>query len=286
MKNPVLVRSSALLCIGVLGLTWVGKVAATTLIQPEEVHQKSRWVQEHLLDARSSQPPFSFVYDGQAFDPQLRTWSKKAQTQRLDGTRVQYTFTWKDSRTGLEVRCVAVDYADFPVVEWTAYFKNTGKNNTPILQDIQGLDATFQGSAKREFVLQGNKGDCCTMDNYQPYQYALGPGTAKHFARRRPTDQRPQWLALLPCAVSGWRLAPGRGVARPVGHGLRPRRQKQFEDQGRPRVDTSVAESRRGDPHAPDCPAVLAGKRHDPGAEPLATVVHGVQYPQAPRETA
>jgi len=38
---------------------------------------------------------------------------------------------------------MAVDYADFPAFEWTVYFKNPGKQNTPILEKIQGLDVTL-----------------------------------------------------------------------------------------------------------------------------------------------
>ena len=64
----------------------------------------------------------------------------KKETKTLDDARTQHTYTWNDPKTGLEVRCAAVEYSDFPVVEWTVYFKNAGKENTPILENIQGMD--------------------------------------------------------------------------------------------------------------------------------------------------
>ena len=54
------------------------------------------------------------------------------------------TTTWTDPKTGLEVRCVSVEYSDFPVVEWTVYFKNAGKAATPILADMQGMNVSFR----------------------------------------------------------------------------------------------------------------------------------------------
>lgn len=62
------------------------------------------------------------------------------------------------------------------------YIKNTGDKDTPILSDIQGLDMTLRGGAGAEFVLHGNKGDCCGPANYEPWQKTLLPDTAARFA--------------------------------------------------------------------------------------------------------
>ena len=96
---------------------------------PEEMRQKDQWVKAHLFGPQAKLP-FSFVYGGQPFDL-LVDWQKKAETKRLDANRTQHTFTWNDPKTSLEVRCVAVDYSDFPALEWTVYFKNAGKANAP-----------------------------------------------------------------------------------------------------------------------------------------------------------
>jgi alpha-galactosidase len=49
----------------------------------------------------------------------------------------------------LELRCVAIDYHDFPTIEWTVYFKNTGSNDTPILENIRALDVQLDRGRRR-----------------------------------------------------------------------------------------------------------------------------------------
>lgn len=139
---------------------------------------------------RSTALPFSFMYDGVASDALLSQWPKKDETKKLDANRTQRTLAWTDPKTGLEVRCVAVEYTDYPAVEWTVYCRNTGTNNTLILQDIQGLDAQFERAAGGEFTLHGNKGDWCTADSFAPFSEPLGPKVVKKFASfgGRPTN--------------------------------------------------------------------------------------------------
>jgi alpha-galactosidase len=77
---------------------------------------------------------------------------------------------------------VAVEYRDYPVVEWTVYLKNNRSNNTAILQNIQGLDAVFSRTNSQEFVLNGIKGDWTTADSYEPYQITLHSNMVKTFS--------------------------------------------------------------------------------------------------------
>ena len=94
-----------------------------------ERHMKSVWVKKHLTDAKSALP-FSFAYDGQPSAKLLAGWPAKVENQRLDANRARRTLTWIDPKTGLEVRCVVVDYADYPAAEWTVWFRNTGTNRS------------------------------------------------------------------------------------------------------------------------------------------------------------
>ena len=125
----------------------------------EEANMKNAWYTEHLTHGKSNLP-FSFTYGGRPSAPLLAEWPVKVADERLDANRTRRTLTWTDPKTGLEVRCVAVEYVDYPAVEWTVYFKNTGTTNTPILEKIQGVDARLVRDAKGdEFVLHGIKGD-------------------------------------------------------------------------------------------------------------------------------
>ena len=144
---------------------------------------------------RTSELPISFVYGGQSSDDLLAAWPRKTASKILDAARTEHTLAWTDAQTGLEVRCVAVEYSDFPVAEWTVFFKNTGRTNTPILENLQALDTKLERSADGEFVLYGNKGDWCVPQSFEPVQVTLGPKTEHRFAPDggRPTNGPKGW---------------------------------------------------------------------------------------------
>ncbi len=100
-----------------------------------------------------NEPPFSFVYDGKPSVELLKSWQGRCDNRRLDGQRTEYTLSYADPATGLQVRCVAVEYRDFPTVEWTVYFENTGPADTPILADLQAIDAVWKRPAEGTAVV-------------------------------------------------------------------------------------------------------------------------------------
>ncbi len=142
---------------------------------------KSKWIKSHLLGVNPILP-FSFIYDGKPSGELLFTWQKRLETKKLDKYRTQHLLIWTDHKTGLEVNCEWLEYADYPAVEWTVYFRNTGNSNTHIISEIQGLDTKLQRGDNGEFILNGIKGDFCTADSYEPYQLTLGPNFTKTFA--------------------------------------------------------------------------------------------------------
>jgi alpha-galactosidase len=146
-----------------------------------ELAAREQWLKAHL-DSYGDQLPFAFQFDGRASADVLRHWPVQSTSRRLDDARSERTLAWTDPRSGMVVRVVAVDYADYPVVEWTVFFKNTGTNNTPLLENIQGLSASFERSATSEFILHGTKGDFCTTDSYEPYEHVLTPGWSRQFS--------------------------------------------------------------------------------------------------------
>src|ERR1019366_6843117 len=74
-----------------------------------------------LRSAYTPEPPFSFRYGDRPSSELLKTWKVWRDVQKLDENRTQHTSTYTDPKTGLVVRCVAVEYADFPAGEWTVY---------------------------------------------------------------------------------------------------------------------------------------------------------------------
>ena len=113
----------------------------------------------------------------------------------LDAQRIEHAITYTDPKTGLVIRCVGVEYGDFPTVEWTLRFKNTSDKETPILSDIQALDTQFErladpNVAESEFCLHHQAGSPCQPNDYEPLETVLGPGVVKQIttAGGRPTN--------------------------------------------------------------------------------------------------
>jgi alpha-galactosidase len=151
-------------------------VQAAAIVDPTEMAQQDQWVHQNLLIA-TNPPPFSFTYGGQPSSRVLPSWGRVETDTILDTNRNQHEITW--THDDLQVRCVAVEYNDYPMVEWTVYLKNIGMSTTPILQDIQGLDISISRTNGPEFVLNGNRGDFCAADSYEPYQITLNSSTVK-----------------------------------------------------------------------------------------------------------
>lgn len=150
---------------------------------------KNAWFQEHLAGVKAALP-FSFTYDGQPSAKWLAEWPGKVESKRLDDARTQHVLCWGDPKTGLEVRCVAVEYNDFPTVEWTVWIKNTGKVATAIVEQIQGLDINLKGQG--DLVLHHNQGDTCGPNAYEPFVKNLVAGSETRFS---PVGGRPASLA-------------------------------------------------------------------------------------------
>lgn len=138
----------------------------------------------------TTEPPFSFVYDGRPSSEFLASWGVNREAKKLDGQRTEHTLTWTDPKTGLVVKCVGVEYGDFPTIEWTIHFKNTGTADTPIIEKIQAIDTVFGGPAQGDFILRSHTGDLCTKDSYEPHAEVLAPKSEKRIANSggRPTQ--------------------------------------------------------------------------------------------------
>jgi alpha-galactosidase len=134
-----------------------------------EIHQKHDWLQKNLIDAKAN-PPFSFIYGGTPSVGLLRKWHRQTDKSQ-ENERRTYTFSWRDIKTGLLIRCEAVEYNQFPVLEWTIWFKNTGSENTPIIEDIQGLDIRMRCKSGQEFSLHHWRGDFEFWNNMGPELY-------------------------------------------------------------------------------------------------------------------
>ncbi len=158
----------------------------------------------------SRTPPFSFRYAEHNSVDFLKSWPVERSTRQLDEQRTEYTSIYRDPSTHLIVRCVAVGYHDFPIVEWTVYFKNAGPAQSPILQDIKALDTDFAAAAQTTILLHHSRGSSDAATDYEPLETALAAKAPEHFASSggRPTDGDMPYFNL------AW---PGHGVIFALG---------------------------------------------------------------------
>ncbi len=158
-------------------------MAPSTSIHPtdQEMAAAQEWFAAHLGPVEP-ELPFSFMYDGSSSQGLLPVWYSKRSSEPLDENREQHTLAWTDKDTGLEVRCVAVQYCDFPTVEWTVYFKNTGSVDTPFLDRIQAMDIQLDPGEAGEFLLHHFVGSPADRSDYAPLETPL-PANARKFIR-------------------------------------------------------------------------------------------------------
>src|SRR5882724_8909528 len=88
-----------------------------------------------LRAPKLSDVPFSFTLNGETSATNLKNWRLTRKSAKLDAKRTSYTLRYADPQSGLVLQCNAIDYADFPTVEWTLYLKNTGKADSPLIGD-------------------------------------------------------------------------------------------------------------------------------------------------------
>lgn len=144
----------------------------------------SDWVSAHLAGA---QVPFSFIFGGRHSSDFIHTWQRQETTRQLTNQRMEHVIRFTDPASGLVVRCVAITYHDFPVVEWTLYFNNTGGANTPIIESIRALDWTIRNQppsscSASEFILNYHIGSPTKPEDYRPLSSVLKPNSNTRIA--------------------------------------------------------------------------------------------------------
>ena len=154
--------------------------------------------------------PFSFTYGGKPSSELLPQWKKTvsdAQNERGEAVKV---ITYLDPQTGLEVECEALCFTEYPAVDWVLRFRNTGKQNTPIIEDILPLDLTVRTAANSKVLLRHSRGSAYRPDDFQPFDEPIPCESRKTIA---PTGGRSsnEWFPFfnLTCENEGAVVAIG-----------------------------------------------------------------------------
>ena len=149
----------------------------------EDMHQSRKWAESFF--SGSADLPVSFVLDGNSIRGIPGHWQPVSHRRRIDANISETVFAGTDLGSSLNVRVEYLQYHDYPVVEWVAWFTNKGRERTPVIRDILALDATFTGASP---VLYHCNGDFYSAEGYTPQKTPLQTGDRAGFA---PTGGRP-----------------------------------------------------------------------------------------------
>ncbi len=135
------------------------------------------WRDRHF--AAAADLPISFVLDGRTIRGVPADWNPIVTRRRIDANIMESVYVGTDPGSGLKLRVELTEYQDYPALEWVAWLSNDGSVTTPIVSDIQAMDATISGVAP---VLWHCNGDYYSVDGYTPTETPLLPGDALRFA--------------------------------------------------------------------------------------------------------
>ena len=138
------------------------------------------WFEERF-GADASKLPFSFTVGGEKSTDVLQRSKVDSQTEQVGENQTKRTITWTDEKTQLETKVVAVQYADFPNVEWTVHFKNIGAGDSPIIADVEAIDVSQAVPAEASTILHHLKGSRAAPNDFEPYEMGLTMRTAATF---------------------------------------------------------------------------------------------------------
>jgi alpha-galactosidase len=125
MKEKI--RLSATVLLACLGAAFHAQAVTPTA---EEKADSLSWV----TNAFSASPTFSVVCGGEPSSRFLKRWKMSSVPGRI---------TFADPKTGLEMRAEYSVFAEDAGVEWIVYLKNSGKQDSPLLENFSSYDASL-----------------------------------------------------------------------------------------------------------------------------------------------
>lgn len=158
---------------------------ALPITTPEDMLKSREWAGRFF--SRAADLPISFMFDGKAINGIPKEWQPVSHRRIIDANIVETVFEGNDAKTGLNIRIECMEYRDYPVMEWVAWFTNKGHAPTPIIRDIRAMDGTFRGASP---VLYHCNGDFCSEEGYTPQETPLRAGDTVAFTPNggRPCD--------------------------------------------------------------------------------------------------
>ena len=202
-------KSNKIALVFAAGIALIASVSASAF-DPAAIHDKdslAKFIGAHV--DRTDAPPFAFTYDGQPSSGFLGRWRTNSKTETA-GTKTLKTVVYSDPATGLRVTVVYTLFEDFPAVEWIVRFKNEGRADTPIIENVWITSVRFDDWPEGPATLFRARGSDAVREDFGPIADPLNEAANIAFGTRggRSSD------AVLPFFnIAG----AGRGIMAAIG---------------------------------------------------------------------
>jgi alpha-galactosidase len=142
---------------------------------PAEIQQAQKWALA-FTGEQSTDGPFSFRYDGAFSSNLLPGWQHSVATSETASRRL-WQVRWQDPKTQLRLTATVTAFKRYPAVEWLLEFENGGAQDSPLLEDLEPLDAHLgDGSLGKTVLLRQLAGDVCGEKSFFPMETEVEPG--------------------------------------------------------------------------------------------------------------
>lgn len=194
-----------------LALTPVLAGAQVTVRMSDDPVDVARWIETRF--GKGQIPPFSFVYGGKHSSALLPRWSySSTKLESDDPDRIEYLYAYTDRSTGLKVECRVKGYPSFHAVEWVLNFTQTGKKDTPILEDVRVTDFRMTYPHSGEVIVHHAEGNHITKNDFAPHSTPLVAGETFAMMPEGGRSSQGQFLPFFNIQTPG-----GQGVVVAIG---------------------------------------------------------------------
>ena len=160
----------------------------------------------------AEQWPFSFEVGGNSSREFMRSWTRKQEAGQSAAGRPIERITWTGPGNDLEVLCELTLFKEYSAADWVLRLRNTGKSDSPMIENIRPLDLRLTLPGKSgDVVLHHAYGSTCAATDFLPRVDGVGPREDIRLAPRggRSSDgQMPffnlQWAGGGVIAAIGW----------------------------------------------------------------------------------
>ena len=126
--------------------------------------------------------PFTYLLDGLPGVGALGEWDAGKRRRETGDWTVRY-MKWRDARTDLQVRAEVTAWICAPGTEWVVWIENRGKQDSPVIGDLQAMDLELPAlDPSAPVVVHHAAGDFGDGRSFLPAETPLSPGDTLRLA--------------------------------------------------------------------------------------------------------